>query len=43
MWGVGLQYGFDNGLALRADLTGYERTSPRSSAGGPSLALAYRF
>jgi hypothetical protein len=43
MWGMGVEYDFDSGLALRVDFTAYERTSPRSSAGGPSLSLAYRF
>lgn len=43
LWGFGAQYDFSGGVSLRAELIGLEDTSPRSSAGGLTVGLAYRF
>lgn len=43
LWGVGGQYDLDGGLSLRIELTSLGETSAKSSAGGLSLGLAYRF
>lgn len=39
----GLQYRFDAPVTLRAELTGFGKSSARSDAGGISVGLAYRF
>lgn len=39
----GLQYRFDAPLTLRAELTNFGNSSAKSSAGGLSVGLAYRF
>lgn len=43
LWGLGVQYDFDSRLSLRAELTDYGNTSPKSSAAGVNAGLAYRF
>lgn len=43
MWAVGAQYDFAGGIGLRVEWIGLEDASPRSSAGGLSAGLAYRF
>ncbi len=41
--GVGLQYAWDNGLALRGELTSFGRSSSKSDAGAFNVGLTYRF
>jgi opacity protein-like surface antigen len=43
IWALGVQYDFPGGVGLRAEWIGFEDASPRSSAGGLSAGLAYRF
>lgn len=41
--GLGGQYDFDNRVSLRGEFTSYGKSSSKSSAGGLSLGVAYRF
>jgi OOP family OmpA-OmpF porin len=40
---LGLQYRFDAPVTLRGELTNFGKSSAKSSAGGLSVSLAYRF
>ena len=41
--GFGGQYDFDNRVSLRGEFTSYGKSSSKSSAGGLSLGVTYRF
>ncbi len=43
LWGLGAQYDFDSRVSLRVEFTDFGTSSPKSSAGGVTAGVAFRF